>query len=160
MPLAPLAVLATLCELSSVALSCCCRDNSHGRGIVVNFAHPTRNYGGRRLPSSSSARFYFGCDHGEAGLARARGFNRGIERKQICLPRNVADQVDDLADLLNRIGEASHMLVGRLRFGDRMRGNFGSLIDLTPDFADRCDQVLGGPPTASKVRPYRVASFS
>ena len=73
-----------------------------------------------RLGGLHRKRFYFGRDHGEAstGLARARGFNRGIKRKQICLPRNVANQVDDLADLLNRIGEASHMLVGRLRFGD------------------------------------------
>ncbi len=58
-----------------------------------------------RLGGLHRKRFYFGRDHGEAstGLARARGFNRGIERKQICLPRNVANQVDDLADLLNRI---------------------------------------------------------
>ncbi len=28
MPLAPFAALATLCEISSVALSCCCRDNA------------------------------------------------------------------------------------------------------------------------------------
>ena len=106
-----------------------------------------------RLGGLHRKRFYFGCDHGEAsaGLARARGFNRGIERKQICLPRNVADQVDDFADLLNRLGEASHMLVDRLRLGDGMRGNFGSLIDLTPDFADRSDQLFGGPGSGDHI---------
>src|SRR4029079_7401385 len=90
-------------------------------------------------------RFDFGCDNSEAAasLARACGFDRSIERKQICLPGNVSDQVDDFDDLLNCLGETGHMLVGGLSFGDAMRRDLRSLADLTSNLADPWAHFLG-----------------
>ena len=43
------------------------------------------------------------------------------------------------------------MVVGRLRFGDGMRRDFGSLADLASDFANRRDQLLGGPGSGDHI---------
>ena len=91
-----------------------------------------------RLRGLHRKRFHFRRDHGKAAsrLACARRFDRRIECKQVRLPGNIADQTDDFADVLNGVGKPRHVFVGRLRFGDRMRSDFGRLTDLAADFAD------------------------
>ena len=41
-----------------------------------------------------------------AGFAGARRLDRGVEREQVGLSRDVADELDHVADLLRRLGEA------------------------------------------------------
>ena len=67
----------------------------------------------RRLGGLHRQRFDFRGDDSEAAacIAGARRFYRGVEREQIGLLGNGLNELDDIADLLCRIGERSHLAV-------------------------------------------------
>ncbi len=50
------------------------------------------------------------CDHGEAasGLAGTRGLDRGVERQQVGLPRDLVDHADDVGDLARGFLDPRH----------------------------------------------------
>ena len=54
----------------------------------------------RRVLGLHRKRLHFGRDNSEpaSGLAGARGLDGGIERQQRRLPRDLRDQIDDVAD--------------------------------------------------------------
>ena len=68
-------------------------------------------------------RFHLRGHHREAfaGFAGARRLDGGIERQKIGLAGDVADQGDDVADLLRAVGQPGHFAVGRARFFGRQR---------------------------------------
>lgn len=82
-----------------------------------------------RLRRLHRKRFHFRSEHGKPAsrLACARCFDRRIEGKQVRLTGNVADQADHFADLLNGVGNARHVFVGRFGLGTRVRCDFGGL---------------------------------
>jgi hypothetical protein len=51
-------------------------------------------------------------DDGEAAsrLARARGFNRGVEREQVRLKRDLVDHLDHLADALRMLAHRAYLV--------------------------------------------------
>jgi hypothetical protein len=57
-----------------------------------------------------------GRHHGEAatGLARARRLDRGIEREQVGLAGDFADQLDDVADARSVLEQALHRRIGAI----------------------------------------------
>ena len=64
----------------------------------------------RRLRGALREAAHLGGDHREApaGLARARGFDRGIERQQVGLARDLVDHRDDVGDLARRFLDPRH----------------------------------------------------
>ena len=68
-----------------------------------------------RLAGLQRERFHLGGDHREAaaGFAGARRLDGGVEREQIGLAGDLLDQIDDVADLLRRIGQSGEFVVGR-----------------------------------------------
>src|SRR5262249_14240229 len=78
-----------------------------------------------------------------AGLASARRLDRGVERQQVGLAGDVADQLDHVADLLRRLRECRDLVVGGLRLADRGRHYVGRLRQLAADLGDRARQLVG-----------------
>jgi hypothetical protein len=74
-------------------------------------------------------RFHFGRDHGKAlaGLACTRRLDGGVERKQIRLPGNVADQLDHVADLLRAVRKTCNFTIGRTRLVSRKPDDIAGL---------------------------------
>ncbi len=70
-----------------------------------------------RLRGLARERLHFGRHHRKApaGFARARGLDRGVEREQVGLLRDGADQLDDVADAARARGELADQRVGVLR---------------------------------------------
>ena len=99
-----------------------------------------------RLGGLHRQRFDFRGDDGEAaaGLAGAGRFDGGVERQQIGLLGDGLNELDDVADLLRRIGKRRHFAVGRLRLIDRHAHDIVGLRDLPGDFGDRGRQFVGG----------------
>ena len=67
-----------------------------------------------------------------AGLARARGFDRGVERKHVGLLGDVADRTDDLIDARRLLAELADHGGGRERFlahGLHRRQHLGRGLD-------------------------------
>ncbi len=133
----PAAAAATLSEISLVAAFCCstevaiaevnCRICFHAAGNAADGANGALR---RRLHRCDlrgdhvgcfaglhRKRFDFGSDDGKAlaGRAGARGFDRGVEREQVGLSGYALDELDDVVDLLRRLGEAADDVIGRLR---------------------------------------------
>ena len=71
--------------------------------------------------------FNFRSDDGKslARIAGTRSFNRRVERQQVSLVGNIADQLDDVADLKRRIRQRMHQTAGTLGLLDGMFGNVG-----------------------------------
>ena len=134
----PSAALATLCEISPVAEFC---SSTEAATAVVYSLISCMRAAIWRIASTAPAvefctaedvagdflgrlgglhrqRFDLGGDHREAlaGLAGARGFDGGVEREQIGLAGDVADQLDHVADLLRAGGKPGDLAVGRARF--------------------------------------------
>ena len=99
-----------------------------------------------RLGGLHRERLHLRGDHREAlaGFAGARRLDGGVEGKQVGLPGDVLDELDHVADLLRRLGEAGDLVVGGLRFGDRDAHELGRLVELAGDLGDRAQQLLGG----------------
>ena len=79
-----------------------------------------------------------------ARIARARRLDRGVEREQVGLPGDVADQPQDRFDRLGVIAQ-------RLGHADRVAGlhrrtgrDLGGGLDLAARVLDRADQSGGG----------------
>ncbi len=74
----------------------------------------------------NNQRLDLGRDHGEAStsLAGARRFDRGIQRQQIRLLGNSADQIDDAVDLFGSVRKPGD--IGARPFDERARGGHRS----------------------------------
>ena len=58
-----------------------------------------------------------------AGIASSGRLNRGIERQQIGLAGDIADQLDDVADAVGRGNQPLRRCRGLSRLADRLGGN-------------------------------------
>ena len=79
-----------------------------------------------------------------AGIAGARRLDRGVEREQVGLAGNVADQAEDRFDRLDMGGERLadlHRLAGLVAGAG---GDAGGDFDFAAGFLDRADQAGGG----------------
>ena len=135
--LAPSAALATFCEISAGRRALLLDRGRDGGGATVDFLHAARDAADRRhraagrrlhrrdqlgnilgrLGGLHRQRFDLRRHHREAlaGFAGARGLDRGVERQQVGLPGDGADQLDDVADLLRGLRQRGDLLVGALR---------------------------------------------
>ena len=98
-----------------------------------------------RLGGLHRQRFDLGGDHGEAlaGFAGARRLDGGVERQQVGLPGDVADQLDHVADLLRAVGEPCDLAVGCARLVGRKPDDVAGVGELAADLADRARQLVG-----------------
>jgi len=78
------------------------------------------------------------------GFAGARRLDGGVERQEVGLSGDVADQLDDGADLLRGARQRRDVLIGRLRFADGGAHHFGALAQPLRDIGDRGRQLIGG----------------
>src|SRR5581483_6941706 len=99
-----------------------------------------------RLRGLAREVLHLGGDHGEAlaGIARAGGFDGGIECEEVCLARDLVDQLHDGADLFGGGGEALDLLVGGARLVRGFARDLIGLRDLPRDLADRGRELAGG----------------
>jgi hypothetical protein len=99
----------------------------------------------RGLGGLHCQRFDFGRDHGKTlpGLSGARCFDRGVQGKEVGLFGDIADQVDDVADLLRCLRQAGDLAIGRLRLAVGQANDFGSLGELAADLPDQSQELFG-----------------
>ena len=92
-----------------------------------------------RLRGLHRERFDFRGHHGKStsGFAGASGFDRGIEREQIGLTRDVLDELDHVADLLRRACKRADLRVGRAGFVEGKPDKAVGLAQLAADLGDR-----------------------
>ena len=85
-------------------------------------------------------------DHREAapGLAGARRLDGGVERQHVGLLGDVADDLDDGADLFRQGDQGADMAVRVPRRGAGLVDAMAHAFDLPEDFLDRRGQLLGG----------------
>ena len=83
--------------------------------------------------------------HGEppACLAGARRFDRGIEREEVGLAGDFADQLDDIANARGVIKQSLNRRVGAVGFHHGFLCDRRRLCDLTADFGHRTGELLG-----------------
>ena len=67
-----------------------------------------------------------------------------LSASRLVWPAIVLNQLDDVADLLRRIGERRHFAVGRLRLADSDMHDAVGLRDLAGYFRDRVREFVGG----------------
>ena len=74
-------------------------------------------------------RLHFGRHDGKAlaGVAGPRPFDGGVEGQEVRLAGDVVDQLDDVADLLRRLAQGLHLVVGPAGILDRLAGGPGGL---------------------------------
>ena len=88
-----------------------------------------------------------------SGLSRARRFDGGVQRQQVGLERDLVNDLDDLADLLRRVGNRVHSIrhgfhfllsdIGKVRsLPDELIGSAGALGAVF-DLAIRALQIAG-----------------
>lgn len=89
-------------------------------------------------------RFDLRRHHGKAlaQLARPRRFDRCVQRQQVCLRRDVADQADNLADLARALRQPPHGFIGFLRLRHSAPADLRGLSHLTSNLTDRRTQFL------------------
>ncbi len=106
------------------------------RDLLADLFRRARRLGGERL--------HLGGDHREAlaGIARARRLDRGVEREQVGLRRDAADQPHHVADLAGGFRQPLHARARRLRTVDRFARGGGGGGDLAGDLADADRQLL------------------
>ena len=71
-----------------------------------------------------------------AGLA-GRAVDGGVEGQEVRLTGDIVDQLDDVADLLRRLGQDLDLVVGPAGILDRLARDPGGLHDLMADLGDR-----------------------
>jgi hypothetical protein len=83
--------------------------------------------------------FDLGGDHRKApaGFAGARGFDGGVERKQVGLRSDDLNQIDHDIDAAGVFGKPLHGGVGFAGFVDRLAGDLRRRDHLAADFGDR-----------------------
>ena len=79
-----------------------------------------------------------------AGFAGTRRFDRGIEREQIGLARDLVDQLDDVPDGAGIPEQRLHHRIAAIRLRHGLLRNVRGLGDLTADFGDLACQLLRG----------------
>ena len=91
-------------------------------------------------------RLHLGGDDRETapGLAGARGLDGGIERQQRCLPGDLRDQVDDIADRRGRLPQAVHIGAGFAGGFAGLVGELAGVADLGADALRRLGELVGG----------------
>ena len=91
-------------------------------------------------------RLHLGGDDGETtpGLAGARGLDGGIERQQRCLPGDLRDQIDDIADRRRGLAQAIHIGAGFARGVAGLVGELAGVADLGADPLRRLGELVGG----------------
>ena len=72
-----------------------------------------------------------------ASLARARRFDRGVERQKVGLPRDGIDQFDDVTDARRRFRQFAYAVIGPARLIDGIIGDAGGLLHLAADLGHR-----------------------
>src|ERR1700754_2620088 len=77
------------------------------------------------------------------GFARARGFNRRVERQQIGLGGDGLNEIDHDRDAAGVIGEPLHGGVGLAGLGDGLAGDLRRTDNLAAGFGNRRRQFLG-----------------
>src|SRR5262249_27098452 len=99
-----------------------------------------------RLAGLGGERLDLGGHHREAaaGLAGARCLAGGVEREQVGLRRDVADQLDHVADAAGRQRQLVDAAVGLLRLLDGVGGDLARLLDAPADLVHRGGDLLGG----------------
>src|SRR5262249_46176660 len=85
-------------------------------------------------------------DHREAlaGLAGARRLDGGVERQQVGLRRDLADQPDDAADAFAGLIEFHDQGVGLLGLRGRLARDAARLLGAPGDLLDRAAQLVAG----------------
>ena len=86
-----------------------------------------------------------GGDHGKApaGFAGARRLDGGVERQQVGLAGDRADQAQHIADLLAGGGKAADHFGGLAGLGHGAVGDVAGMGDLAADLGHRRGQFLG-----------------
>ena len=91
-------------------------------------------------------RLHLGGDDRETppGLAGAGGLDGGIERQQRCLPGDLGDQVDDIADRRGRLPQAVHIGAGFAGGVAGLVGELAGVAHLGADPLRRLGELVGG----------------
>ena len=91
-------------------------------------------------------RLHLGGDHREAapGLAGARGLDGGVERQQRGLPRDLRDQVDDIADRRRGFPQAVDIGAGFAGGVAGLVGELAGVAHLGADALRRLGEFVGG----------------
>ena len=91
-------------------------------------------------------RLHLGGDHGETapGLAGARGLDGGIERQQRGLPRDLRDQIDDIADRRRGLAQAIDIGAGFAGGVAGLVGELAGVAHLGADALRRLGELVGG----------------
>ena len=79
-----------------------------------------------------------------AGFAGARGLDGGVEREQRGLPRDLGDQIDDIADRGGGFAQAVDIGAGFLRRGAGLIGELAGIAHLRADALRRVGEFFGG----------------
>ena len=106
-------------------------------------AHLTRDFLGR-LGGLAGERLDLRGDDGKAaaGVAGARGLDRGIERQKVGLPGDGLDQANDLTDTGRGIAELRHGVHGATCFFEGAGSDLGRAVGLASDLPDRGGEFL------------------
>nr|WP_240046654.1 hypothetical protein [Paracraurococcus ruber] len=90
-------------------------------------------------------RLHLARHHGEAlaRLARPRRLDRRVQRQQVGLPGDVADQPQHVADALRRVGEAGDLAIRRRHVVRGAAGGLRRPRHLAGDLVHRSRQLLG-----------------
>ena len=91
-------------------------------------------------------RLDLGGDHRETapGLARARRLDGGVERQQRGLPRDLRDQIDDVADRGRGFPQAIDVGAGFARSSAGLVGELAGVAHLGADALRRMGELVGG----------------
>ena len=163
--LVPVAACWTLRAISRVAESCCFHGGGNGGGDAADFADGVADAADRRHAVAGggldrgdlSCDFFgclrglagelldLGCDDGKsaAGLAGARGLDGRVQRQQVGLACDRADQAKHVADLLGGRGQAAHHLGGLSGLDHGAFGDLAGMGDLPADLGDGGSQFFG-----------------
>ncbi|MHC2663570.1 hypothetical protein ACVINX_004355 [Bradyrhizobium diazoefficiens] len=100
----------------------------------------------RRALGLHRERFHFGRDDRKAlaRSARARGLDGRVEREQRRLPRDLRDQIDDVADGGGGLAQAVDIGAGFLRRGTGLVGELAGLANLRADAQRGLGKLVGG----------------
>jgi hypothetical protein len=99
-----------------------------------------------RLGGLDRQRLDLGSDHRKAapGFAGPRRLDRGVQRQQVGLAGNVADEADHFVDMLRRGRQRAHGFVGNAGHAGRALHDRGGVVDLALDRLNGLAELAGG----------------
>ena len=125
------------------------RDTMHGidraRGVALQRLDLLADLLGGAL-GLHRERLHFGGDHGKTapGFAGTRRLDGGVERQQRGLPRDLRDQVDDIADRRRRLPQAIDVDAGLAGGVAGLVGELAGVVHLRADALRRMGELVGG----------------